>query len=112
MIRRISALAVLLFALAFAACARPSADPARSAPSVASSPDPPGPDLPSAEGGQTLSGTVTAGVEPGCVVLKADDRSGSHLLVFDDEALRSSAEAGARVTVVGKAQPGMVTTCQ
>jgi hypothetical protein len=36
----------------------------------------------------------------------------SHLLVFDDESLRSAARIGVQVTVVGKAQPGMMTTCQ
>jgi hypothetical protein len=114
MIRRVGALAALL-ALALAACAQPSAEPAGragapAASSAAPGAGPPSADLTSAEGSQTLSGTVTAGVEPHCLVLKAG--TDSHLLVFDDESLRSAAKAGTEVTVVGKAQPGMMTTCQ
>jgi hypothetical protein len=109
MIRRIGALAALL-ALALAACAQPSAEPAEPAGALAAPSAAPSADLPSAEGSQTLSGTVTAGVEPDCLVLKGG--TDSHLLVFDDESLRSAAKVGTEVTVVGRAQPGMMTTCQ
>jgi hypothetical protein len=108
--RRIAALAALLLALALAACAQPSADSAGSAPSVAPSADLPSADLPSAQGSQTLSGTVTAGVEPNCLVLSGD--GATHLLVFHDESLRSAAKVGTDVTVVGKAQPDLMSTCQ
>jgi hypothetical protein len=115
MIRRIAALAALLLALALAACAQPSADSAGSAPSVAPSTGLPSAGLPSAglpsaEGNQTLSGTVTAGVEPNCLVLSGD--GATHLLVFHDESLRSAAKVGTVVTVVGKARPELMSTCQ
>jgi hypothetical protein len=53
---------------------------------------------------------VTAGVEPHCLVLR--DATGSHSLYFHDESLRPLAPAGAKVTLVGHASPGMMTTCQ
>jgi hypothetical protein len=65
---------------------------------------------PTAAGAQTITGTVSAGVEPGCVLLTGS--SGSHLLIFDDPALKAKAETGARVVVSGKAEPDMMTTCQ
>ena len=114
MIRRLSALAAPLVALTLAACAQPSSDSTGSASSGAPSAGLPSAGLPSDPAGpetsQTIKGTVTAGVEPGCLVLKGD--TGSYLLVFADESLRSSAKVGAQVTVVGKAEPGMMTTCQ
>ncbi|GGN28303.1 hypothetical protein FHR83_007838 [Actinoplanes campanulatus] len=66
--------------------------------------------VPSAPAGSaTLTGTVTAGVEPNCLLLK--DGTGDHLLVFDDQKLQATVQVGAEVTVVGKADPGMMTTC-
>jgi len=65
---------------------------------------------PTASGTQTISGTVAEGVEPNCLVLK--DSSGSHVLFFNDPALRSAAKVGARVTLVGSPEPRMMTTCQ
>jgi hypothetical protein len=59
--------------------------------------------------GTTLTGTVTAGVEPGCLLLK--DSSGDHLLIFKDDAMEKSVKVGSEVTVVGKAETGMMTTC-
>lgn len=59
----------------------------------------------------TLTGTVTAGVEPGCLVLQAKGGA-SYLLLFGPGADKSAAPAGAKVTVVGEPQPGMATTCQ
>lgn len=72
-------------------------------------------DLPSpsgkpAAGGDTITGTVSAGVEPNCLILQ--DAKGSHLLVFDDPALRDAAEQGSKVTITGRSEPGMMSTCQ
>jgi hypothetical protein len=53
---------------------------------------------------------VSAGVEPGCVVLSGP--GGSHLLIFEDPALKSRAAEGAQVVVTGRAEPSMMTTCQ
>ncbi|MCO8277212.1 hypothetical protein M1L60_42215 [Actinoplanes sp. TRM 88003] len=61
-------------------------------------------------GGQTITGTVTAGVEPNCLLL-SDDK-GSHLLIFDDPAMRADAAVGSKVKIVGNAQPNMMSTCQ
>ncbi|WP_344933880.1 hypothetical protein [Actinoplanes nipponensis] len=49
---------------------------------------------------------ITAGVEPNCLLL--DD----HLLIINDDKQRAAARAGATVTVTGRAEPGMMTTCQ
>jgi len=65
---------------------------------------------PTATGGQTLSGTVEAGVEPGCLLLRSAGRQ--HVLIFDDPALKSQATVGASITVSGTAEPGQMTTCQ
>jgi hypothetical protein len=58
----------------------------------------------------TISGTVSAGVEPHCLILR--DAAGSHSLYFHDESLRPLAPAGAKVTLIGHPEPGMMTTCQ
>ena len=109
----------LMLVLAVAGCANNdqaetgATGPAPSAsdvlPSATPSTEPSG-DLPTASGAETISGTVTAGVEPGCLLLQ--DAKGSHLLVFDDEALKSSAAVGAKVTLTGRSQPKMMSTCQ
>jgi hypothetical protein len=57
-----------------------------------------------------ISGTVSAGVEPHCLVLR--DAAGAHSLYFHDESLRSSVAAGSKVTLTGHPEPGMMTTCQ
>ncbi|MDM4722499.1 hypothetical protein QTQ03_23980 [Micromonospora sp. WMMA1363] len=62
-----------------------------------------GPTLPPPVGAATLSGRVEAGVEPGCLLLDG------HLLVGGP---RDVLTAGATVTVTGKIEPDMVTTCQ
>lgn len=69
----------------------------------------PVPSAPKAAGETTLTGTVTAGVEPNCLLLK--DGTGDHLLIVKDEKLRTSLQVGAQVTVVGKAESGLMTTC-
>jgi hypothetical protein len=84
--------------VALAGCASPS-------PSAPSSPS----SSPSASS-QTITGTVSAGVEPHCLILR--DAAGSHSLYFHDESLRSSAPAGSHVTLTGHPEPGMMTTCQ
>ncbi|WP_328466402.1 hypothetical protein OHA21_46175 [Actinoplanes sp. NBC_00393] len=60
-------------------------------------------------GGTTITGTVTEGVEPGCLLLKTTD--GEHLLIFKDATVKSSVKAGSEITVVGKPEAGMMTTC-
>jgi hypothetical protein len=60
-------------------------------------------------GATTITGTVRAGVEPGCLLL--NDATGDHLLVFKDEAMEKSVKAGGEVTVTGKTETGMMTTC-
>ncbi|GAA1606997.1 hypothetical protein [Actinoplanes couchii] len=60
-------------------------------------------------GSVTLTGTVSAGVEPNCLLLK--DGTGDHLLIVKDETLLASIKEGAKVTVVGKSQSGVMTTC-
>jgi hypothetical protein len=117
--RRIAAL-MLVFAVA--GCANGNAGGSEAAAPGPSSSDvvatPPS-DLPSTEpsGGiptdtaaETISGTVTAGVEPNCLVLQ--DAKGSHLLIFDDSALRADAAVGSRVTLTGRSDPSMMSTCQ
>ncbi|WP_148088130.1 hypothetical protein [Couchioplanes caeruleus] len=61
---------------------------------------------PAASGSRTISGKITAGVEPNCLLL------GDNLLVFDQESLRTKAKVGATVTVTGRSEAGMMSTCQ
>jgi len=65
---------------------------------------------PTGAGGETITGTVQAGVEPNCLLLQDD--KGSHLLIIRDTELRKTAAAGTKVTVTGKSEPGMMSTCQ
>jgi hypothetical protein len=132
-IRRMSVLTVLVAVLAAAGCARDGGSGSSAgAPAPASSALPapstgavtrpettelPGTDLPlpskarpGGPGAQTITGTVSAGVEPDCLLLAGDGTQ--HLLVFDDPAMRTAAEVGAKVTVTGRAEPGMMSTCQ
>ncbi|NBE81401.1 hypothetical protein [Micromonospora rubida] len=64
---------------------------------------PPGPSLPPGPGADTLTGTVEAGVEPGCRLL------GGHQLVGGPADVLTP---GTKVTVTGQAKPDMMTTCQ
>lgn len=105
MIRRLSVFAALVAVLSVTGCARSDDGVAPGAPV-----SPPAAAPPSDAGAQTLTGTVVAGVEPGCLLLEGD--GDPHLLIFDDESLRAAAEVGAEVTVVGRAESGMMTTCQ
>src|SRR6266542_2925716 len=49
--------------------------------------EPTGTKPPAATGSETLSGTVTAGVEPHCLLLTGNGPA--HLLLFEDPSLRS-----------------------
>ncbi|MEV0156203.1 hypothetical protein AB0H57_21085 [Micromonospora sp. NPDC050686] len=64
---------------------------------------PAGPSLPPGPGAHTLTGTVAAGVEPNCLLLDG------YLLVGGP---RDVLRPGAKVTVEGRVQPDMMTTCQ
>ncbi|MEU7958433.1 hypothetical protein [Micromonospora humida] len=81
----------------------PSAPPAGSVPPGGLKPPPGGPRLPPGPGATELTGTVEAGVEPGCVLL-----DGHQLVGGPKDVL----VAGARVTVTGRAQPDLMSTCQ
>jgi len=106
----------LLVVLALAGCANGTADDSAGAPAAATpSSVAPSSAVPTEESAaatpadtsnKTISGTITAGVEPGCLLL--DD----HLLLIKDAALESVAKVGASVTATGHAEPGMMTTCQ
>src|SRR5690349_16375957 len=98
LIRKTVVPAVLLLALT-AGCANNNTPlPAGGAPEPATAS--PVPALSTAPGETVLTGTVTAGVEPKCLLLK--DGTGDHLLIVEDEKLKSSLQVGAEVTVVGK----------
>lgn len=99
-------LVVLSSLVLLAGCASTS-PPASSPPSASAVPSSSS-SSPSAS--EIISGTVAAGVEPHCLVLR--DATGSHSLYFHDESLRPLAPAGAKVTLVGHPSPGMMTTCQ
>ncbi|MFG1609382.1 hypothetical protein [Actinoplanes sp. NPDC049265] len=123
-------LIAVLAALATAGCARgastsPSAtSPSSTSPSAASPASPSSPGLPESSdlpqpskggepgqtGAQTITGKISKGVEPGCLLLTAGSQS--HLLVFDDAALKAEAKEGATVVVTGRSDPGLMTTCQ
>ena len=89
-----------------AGCASPTPS---SSPSATASPSPAS-SASSSSSSETLSGTLSAGVEPHCLILR--DATGSHSIYFHDESLRAQAPAGAHVTLVGHPEPGMMTTCQ
>jgi hypothetical protein len=59
------------------------------------------------EPGITVRGTVSTGVESGCLVL--DTGTAQYLLLGADPAI---AVAGAVVEVSGRTEPGAMTTCQ
>jgi hypothetical protein len=61
----------------------------------------------SANGEMTLTGDLEEGVEAGCTLLRAGTQT-YLLLGADREVIRQ----GGRVTVRGKPQPGLMTTCQ
>ncbi|MFG1887329.1 hypothetical protein ACGFIR_05585 [Micromonospora sp. NPDC049051] len=94
----------------------PSPDPSPSAlpPTPGDPVDPTGPALPlptrpsggapkPSAGAVTLTGTVTSGVEPNCLLLD------NHLLVGGP---RDVLKPGTKVTVTGRVQRDLLTTCQ
>ncbi|MBO4162974.1 MULTISPECIES: hypothetical protein [Micromonospora] len=96
----------------------PSASPASVAPSTSpAGPVPPGasvppggpklpgggPKVPPGPGATELTGTVESGVEPGCLLL-----DGHQLVGGPKDVL----VVGARVSVTGRAQPDLMSTCQ
>jgi hypothetical protein len=94
----------------------PSQPPGSGAPPASASSATPGMPLdpvgPSARPGPsagvlTLTGTVVAGVEPKCLLLRHD--SGDYLLLTGS---RPVPPVGTEVTATGTVKKGMVTTCQ
>jgi len=84
--------------------------PASSAPVPSSSASRPSTEPSAGGASETLTGTVEAGVEPDCKLIR--DNAGNHVLYFDDPLLKSQAPIGKKVTVTGHSKPGMMTTCQ
>lgn len=76
------------------------ADPALPMPTRPAKPTPPGS---TSSAPMSVTGTVSAGVEPNCLLL-----DGYLLVGGPRELLRP----GARVTVTGRVQPDLMTTCQ
>lgn len=108
----------VLLCLLLAACGAQQPQgpgPSSTAPTTSETPAPlppsstPLPTTPSRalEPGMTVRGTVTAGVEAGCLIL--DTGTTQYLLLGADPAI---AVAGAEVEVTGRAEPGAMTTCQ
>ncbi|MEU1889403.1 hypothetical protein [Micromonospora sp. WMMD987] len=92
------------------ASAAPSAPPAGSLPPGGVQPPPGGvkpppggPRLPPGPGATELTGTVESGVEPGCLLLDGHQLVGGPADVL---------VAGARVSVTGRSQPDLMSTCQ
>jgi hypothetical protein len=119
--RRFVALAALLAALVTAGCARDigrSAEPGGSvSPSAPNGPggspsaswhiNPPSPsDDKYPAGEMTLTGRVEAGVEAGCMIMQA---SGQTYLLLGGN--REVVQPGAWITVRGKPNPNLMTTC-
>jgi hypothetical protein len=107
LIRKTVVPAALLLALTAGCANNTTPQPAGGAPEPATAS--PVPALSAAPGETVLTGIVTAGVEPKCLLLK--DGTGDHLLIVEDEKLKSSLQVGAEVTVAGKSAEGMMTTC-
>ena len=99
----------LTFLVCLAGCAGNNASPTAGSASPSSLP---APSVEPSESGvaETLTGTVEAGVEPNCKLIRDD--AGSHTLYFDDPSLKAQAPVGKKVTVTGHSKPGMMTTCQ
>lgn len=119
-------LTAVLLCLMLASCGAqqaPPQAPASSSPtSDTSTPDLPAPLPPSSapitppptttpsralEPGMTVRGTVSGGVESGCLILNTG--TAQYLLLGADPAI---AVAGAEIEVTGRAQPDQMTTCQ
>jgi hypothetical protein len=106
-LRRFAVLVVsagVVSAGSLSACANQSSSGAGDQPISSPSFSIPAEESPSVEA-KTLTGTITAGVEPGCLLLD------NHLLIFKNPTLKAQAKAGTKVTVTGKVQEGMMSTC-
>jgi hypothetical protein len=100
-------LAGLLLAGLLAACAGSGGDDAGAGQGAATAPTTTGP-VPTTEpappaGELTVTGTVSEGVEPGCLLLDG------YLLVGGD---RDQLRPGTRVAVTGRVDRGLLSTCQ
>jgi hypothetical protein len=110
-LRRSGLIAPLVAVLLLAGCGGDTTAPgAPATPSLSPVPVAPPRSVPPSGTTETLTGTVEAGVEPGCLVLTGTGRD--HLLLFADRSAKSLAKVGATVTVVGHAEPTRLTTCQ
>jgi len=102
----------LLAGLLLAACAGPAGDgggPAQGGATTVPTTRPGPVTGPSRPSGQVaVTGTVRAGVEPGCLLLDADG-GGSYLLVGGG---RGRLRPGARVAVTGRVERDLLSTCQ
>jgi hypothetical protein len=100
----------LLAGLLVAACAGSGGDGAgQGGATTAPAPTPTTRTAPTRTGGPvTVSGTVTEGVEPGCLLLKATD-GGQYLLVGGE---RAELRPGRRLAVSGRVDRGLLSTCQ
>ena len=87
--------------------AAPDRGPASDAPSTLVPEDLPSPSTTPRRKLHTVTGTVSEGVERGCLLLTSGD--GVYLLLGGDPALT---RPGRRVTVVGEIVEGLATTCQ
>jgi Protein of unknown function (DUF5818) len=113
--KRLRMLAGLLLAgLLLVACAGPGGDGGGAAQGGATTapttmPDDPPTTGPTAPTGEvTLVGTVTAGVEPDCLLLDAE-HGGRYLLVGGE---RAELRPGRRVAVTGRVDRNLLSTCQ
>ena len=108
--RRLAGL--LAAGLLLAACADPDpgGGPARGGPAATVPATRPGPTAGPARptGKLTVTGTVRAGVEPGCLLLEAAG-GGPWLLVGGE---RARLRPGARVAVTGRVERDLLSTCQ
>ena len=105
---------LLLAGLLVAACAEPDGDDAGAgqgaATTVATTPpaSPPTTTQAPSAGELTVTGTVTEGVEPNCLLLDAGGGQ-RYLLVGGD---RAELRAGSRVAVTGRVDRGLLSTCK
>ena len=114
--KRLGMLAGLLLAGLLAACAgsdgddagagqgattAPTTSPTTTGPVPTTEPAPPA-------GEVTVTGTVSEGVEPGCLLLDAEN-GGRYLLIG---GRRAELRPGRRVAVTGRVDRGLLSTCQ
>ncbi len=118
--------AVLAAALALTGCAQPGTSPSAPGPPVSSGPGSPaaassaaverapsapagGPAKPT-NGATAVTGTVAAGVEANCLVLRTGNAD--YLLIMSPSAATGFPKVGDKVTVTGTVDTTRVTTCQ